>query len=571
MKDFFLKEYSYDGHEIYRIENNNQLLYLGSKYNMQKEIDLIQNNIKKISKSKDIIVFGAGNGVWLEQLDGITTDKRIVIVEPNRKLFDIFVNKKHNINQNQVSAICMEDDDFYNNMLSAIKSSNFSILIFSNYDFVYKDEFEFFVEKIKLVLIDKQVAENTNNAYSKIWFENYIKNIPYILQADCVNNYVDIFNNKPAIIVSAGPSLDKNIKLLKGNEDKFIVIAVGRVLKALKRENIKVDFTAIIDGSEKMFDVFEESLNDNIPLLFSEQTGSKIIEKYNGKKIFFSTREFINADKEILGCEPISLFQGGSVAHACIDFARVLGCDPIVFIGQDLAYTGDKAYSNNSVTYFENNQLKKETEFYTKGVKQDRVKTNYDFNIFRERIEMMINLYSEKTFINSTEGGAHIEGATEIDLKEVIDKYTDYVNKSILNNDFTIDLCCKQIISNLKNIHDSIDDIIEACIEAKKINKDLVGLYLKSAGKYNKALSRLDEIDSIIKQNTGITYLFETLTKVIEQNLINLFCEEPESESIIGKIKNIAKKGEYLYGELINALTYGEPLIKECIESLEEL
>ena len=48
MKDFFLKEYSYDGHEIYRIENNNQLLYLGSKYNMQKEIDLIQNNIKKI-------------------------------------------------------------------------------------------------------------------------------------------------------------------------------------------------------------------------------------------------------------------------------------------------------------------------------------------------------------------------------------------------------------------------------------------------------------------------------------------------------------------------------------------
>ncbi|WP_322016337.1 hypothetical protein [Clostridium butyricum] len=178
MKDFFLKEYSYDEHEIYRVENNNQLLYLGSKYNMQKEIDLIQNNIKKISKSKDIIVFGAGNGVWLEQLDDITTDKRIVIVEPNRKLFDIFVNKKHNINRNQVSTICMEDDDFYNNMLSAIKSSNFSILIFSNYDFVYKNEFEFFVEKIKLVLIDKQVAENTNNAYSKIWFENYIKNIP---------------------------------------------------------------------------------------------------------------------------------------------------------------------------------------------------------------------------------------------------------------------------------------------------------------------------------------------------------------------------------------------------------
>lgn len=571
MIDFLLKEYSCDKHEVFRIEKNNKLLYLGSKYNMQKEINLIQKNIKKISKLKDIVVFGSANGVWLEGLDDVTTGKRIVIIEPDKKLFDMFINKKHDISENQVSAICMEDDNFYNNLLFSIRNSNFSILVFSNYDFVYKEEFELFIEKIKYALIDARVSENTNNAYSKIWFENYVKNIPHILNSDYVNNYMNVFNNKPAIIVSAGPSLDKNIKLLKGNEDKFIIISVGRALKALKKENIKADFTAIIDGSDKMFDVFEESLNENIPLLFNEHSGAKIVEKYNGRKIFFSTREFINADKEILGCEPISLFQGGSVAHSCIDFARLLGCDPIVFVGQDLAYTGDKTYSNHSITSFENNELENETEFYTKGVKEEKVKTNYDFNIFRERIEMMIKLYSDRTFINSTEGGAHIEGTSEMDLKEVIEEYNEVIDKTILNNSFKIDLCYKQIISNLKNAYDSINDIIELCAEAKKTNKDLVDLYLKSPSKYNKALNRLDDIDILIKQNTSITYLFETLIKVIDQNLIKVFSDDEECESIIGKIKNIAKKGEYLYEELINSFSYGKPIIKECIERLEEM
>lgn len=567
----FLKEYSYDEYEIFRIIKNDRLLYLGSKYNMKREIKLIQNNIKKISTSKDIIVFGAGNGIWLEGLDDLTQDKKIIVIEPDKKLFEIFVNKKYNVNKNQVSAICMDDDNFYNNMLSQINNSNFSVLVFSNYDFVYEDEFKLFIENIKRVFIDNQISENTNIAYSKTWFKNYIKNIPYILEADYINNYIDIFSNKPAIIVSAGPSLDKNLKLLKGNEDKFIIIAVGRVLKALKKENIKADFTAIIDGSDKMFEVFEESLNENIPLLFNEQSGSEIVKNYKGNKIFFSTREFANADKEILGCEPISLFQGGSVAHACIDFARVLGCDPIIFIGQDLAYTGNKAYSNNSANSFENNELEKETGFYIKGVKEHRVKTNYDFNIFRERIEMIIKLYSNRTFINSTEGGAHINGTLEIDLKEVIEKYNESIDKSIKNRNLKIDLNNRKIISKFKNIYKSLDDIIEVSKEAKKINKELVDLYLKSVGKYNKALSRLDEIDIIIKENTGVKYLFETLTKVIDQNLINLFCEEEESESIIEKIKITSKKGEYLYEELINALIYGKPFIKECIKSLEEM
>ena len=94
------------------------------------------------------------------------------------------------------------------------------------------------------------------------------------------------------------------------------------------------------------------------------------------------------------------MFQGGSVAHACVDFARVLGCNTIIFIGQDLAYTDDKTHANNSKSGFENNLFTDETNVYVKGVKSETVKTSSQFNIFRTRLEMMINLYNNIKFIS---------------------------------------------------------------------------------------------------------------------------------------------------------------------------
>ncbi|MGG7164464.1 motility associated factor glycosyltransferase family protein [Clostridium ihumii] len=568
----FVKEYSYDNKEIFRIEKNNRKLYLGSKYNMNDEIALIHKNIKNTPSLKRIIVFGAGNGAWLEGLDDITTGKNILVVEPNRKLYEMFINKKHDVNENYISATCMEYEDYYNNMLGFVANCNVSIFVFSNYDFVYENKFRMFIEKVKLMIIDQKIAENTNKEYCKIWLENYLSNIKYILNADILNKYDNLFKSKPAIVVSAGPSLDKNLKLLKGNEEKFIIIAVGRALKALEKEGIKADFTSVIDGSEKMYEVFKDSLDSNIPLLFNEQTGNKIVKQYKGKKIFFSTREFVNADKEILDCEPISLFQGGSVAHACIDFARVLGCDPVIFIGQDLAYTDDKTHADNSISSFEKNNIDKETDFYIDGIDGGKVRTNYDLNIFKERIEMMIKLYNNTTFINATEGGAHIEGTVVRNLKDVIEEYNEQIDKIVLNKNFKIECSKEEVVKKLNNIYVDLENIIELCNEAKTINGNLIRLYIKNNNKFNKAINRLDEIDVLIKKNRGLTYLFETLMIVIDNNLVNKFSSISEdSEVITDKIKLVSEKGEFLNNEFIKAFTYGKSLIKKYIDELEDV
>lgn len=565
------KEYSFDRYEIFKIKMNNNLLYLGSKYNMKKYIDNIQQNLKNTSKLYDIVVFGSGNGIWLENIDNITNGKRILIIEPDYNLFKIFLSKNHNVFDNEVNIICMEEDGFYTNLLSAIETSKIKIFIFSNYDFVYKERFEEFIDKIKDVIVDISVMENTNRIYSKTWLENYMRNLPEIINSNYINKYMNIFKDKPAIVVSAGPSLDKNIKLLKGNEEKFIIISVGRALKALKRENIKADFTAVIDGSEQMYKVFEDSLESDIPLLFSEQSGNKIVKNYKGEKIFFSTNDFINSHKVILGCNPIKLFQGGSVAHACIDFARVLGCSTIIFIGQDLAYTDNKTHSDTSIADFEDNKIKGDTQYWVRGLNEKNVKTSFDLNIFRERIELMVRLYNNITFINATEGGAHIEGTIEENLKDIINKYDKIIDKSILKENFKLEISKKEVIDKLKKIYNDIDDVIALCKEAILINENLLELYLKSFNKYSNALNRLDEIDKYIQDKKQVTNVFETLINVINNDIIKTFADEEYCEIITGKIKKISEKGKFLNYRLIEAFNYGKPLIKESIDKLEEI
>ncbi|WP_027637195.1 motility associated factor glycosyltransferase family protein [Clostridium butyricum] len=567
MLENFWREYSYDGYEIFRIKKEKKLLYLGSKYNMKIEIEKIQNNIKETPDLKLIVVFGSGSGVWINELDKITSDKKILIIEPNKYLFENMKNKKFNIYRNEVQLLCMEDIDFYNNMLSVVKSSEIKILIFGNYDFVYKKELDSFISDIKRVIVDVKIRQNTSNYFSKIWLKNYLENIPQLINSNIINNYKNIFKNKPAIIISAGPSLDKNLQFLKGHEDKFIIIAVGRSLNATQKYGIKIDFTAIIDGGEDMYNVFKDSLNTEVPLLFNELSNSKIIEKYIGEKIFFSTIEFEKSDKEILNFEPITLFQGGSVAHACIDFAKILGCSCIILMGQDLAYTDDKIHASNSTAKYENNDFNDETYICVKGVKSDLVKTTSDFNMFRERIEMMIDLYNDVKFINATEGGAHIKGTIEKDLKDVICEFSEIIDKSII---YEIDhkqyIFKENILENLEEIYGKLDDIIKLCNKAKDISKKL-----SNNKNYNKGIKQLDRLDKKITNNIKVNYLFETIITAINNELVNKLSKDDNSKNISEKIKFISNKSEFLYSELEKAFIYGKPLIKECINKLQEI
>lgn len=99
----------------------------------------------------------------------------------------------------------------------------------------------------------------------------------------------------------------------------------------------------------------------------------------------------------------------------------------------------------------------------------------------------------------------------------------------------------------------------------------MIDLYLKSTGKYNRAIDKLDEIDREIEGKKGLIYLFETLVKPINDELIKKFGHKENYNTITDKIQFVSEKGQYLNDELIKVFNYGKDLIDECIKNLEEL
>ncbi|WP_127836712.1 motility associated factor glycosyltransferase family protein [Clostridium prolinivorans] len=571
MLNSFYLDWSLDNFPILRVNIDGKLNYIGSLYNMKKEIDIIQNTIKNTSTSKSIVVFGGANGVWVNDIDYITESKEIVIVEPNKELFNKLISNKFNIKNNIVRVVCMEDENFYQNLLSSVSKNSFEILVFSNYDIVFKEQFKEFLDKVIFMYNDKKLMENTQKYFVEDWFVNFLNNLTYINDFERVDSYKNIFKGKPAIVVSAGPSLEKNLKYLKGNEDKFIIITGARTLNTLIKEGINADFTCIIDSSKEMYDVFKHSLDSEVPLLTIDTGNTEIIRKYKGKKILFNSKDFINASRYLLDFKMDLLFQGGSVAHTCTSFAKLLGCDPIIFIGQDLAYTNNKLHADNAVIEGENNDIK-DTGIYIKGVVEEKVLTNHDLNMFRERLETMIRIYSDTTFINCTEGGAHIEGTEIKTLKETIDEFNTSIDKNLIKKDNRINLDINKLLGKLKNIYNEIDNMISLCNESIKINSQLKYLYVDGRNKYNKALKRLDEIDSYFKNNKEVMYIFESLVEVINYELSQEFEDKEISkcESETDKIIIISEKGKWLYNKFKEMFEFSKPIIVQTIEKMEE-
>ena len=152
----------------------------------------------------------------------------------------------------------------------------------------------------------------------------------------------------PAIIVSAGPSLNKNIEELKKAKNKAFIIAVDTAMKPLLRNGIIPDMYAIIDGTKPLELVAVEE-SRNIPLLSEVRAAHAVMDYHKGKKFFF--REFtpyFDRMYEMNHKEWAAMDVGGSVATAAFSLACYLGLGTVIMVGQDLALTGNKTHADGT-------------------------------------------------------------------------------------------------------------------------------------------------------------------------------------------------------------------------------
>ena len=346
--------------------------------------------------------------------------------------------------------------------------------------------------------------QNYNNLWKKnyMWTNLLFKNIPYIVNSQDMHVLKDKFKNKTAVILSAGPSLDKNIENLKPYRDKVIVFCVGVAFKTAVKNGIIPDFVAVIDNRKEIIDIPEIS---EINLIASTNTYEGIFE-LKAKRFFNHHNKntpVCTWFAKIMGVLNIEDYQtAGTVAINCLYTAKLMGCDKIILVGQDLAYTDNKCYSQSStyadfsinesklIEYANSNKNMDEEEInhkkeflkkdllYVRGLNGKNLLTRPDYYTFILYFEEIAEQYgSEIKLINATEGGAYLKGYEHITLQEALEKNTDEainVEEVLKANQLTsIDISkrnkkaskeLKNIITNYNNAKNIIDFVFKKAI-----------------------------------------------------------------------------------------------------------
>ena len=380
---------------------------------------------------------------------------------------------------------------FFESVVTEDNIDNLKIGCYCNYDKIFNNELKIINEAIKNNFVKLTTNRNTRLHYAELWFDLLFKNIKYMQSGISANRMKSKFRDIPAIIVSAGPSLNKNIHKLKEISNGLIFTG-GRTLGALVDMEIEPDFVCAVDPLKESYELVEKYISEvKCPLVFYEGTNSDIVEKHRGHKIFSTNSEFI---RESFKEDIISLSGGGSVAHSMTLLALYMGCNPIIFIGQDLAYTDDKVHAECAENTWGKNELenyKKNDDLYVKDINGNVVRTSIELNGFKVALENIIREFSQIQFINATEGGVNITGTKNINLENI------EMIKGRYDKDIKFDISNEYIYEYKKNLN-QVSDKFEEYMRIYECRKDIYSKY--------KKISLLEDKNEIIKKIKDIDH-----------------------------------------------------------------
>ena len=262
-----------------------------------------------------------------------------------------------------------------------------------------------------------EVKAATLWTFEALWNANYEANRALISRSPRVSRLFGKFNDVPALIVGAGPSLEKNIHLLGAVQGRSAVIAVDTALMPLVSAGVSPALTVMLDPQPDVARFFS-GVNTSRKILVAPSIASpEALSEWKGEIVFYNKfAPDIPALTRIASQSPELgfLIPGGSVLSVGLDLAFRMGSGAIGFAGQDLSYPpGERAYVSGT-TYgdvdadgaLENavEEIVRETDIYGRSVR-----TKKSLSVTKQWMEWaFLNLRREggkAEFFNLTEGG----------------------------------------------------------------------------------------------------------------------------------------------------------------------
>ncbi|MCH3718943.1 DUF115 domain-containing protein [Campylobacter lari] len=397
----------------------------------------------------NIFFCGIGNGLFLKKL----INKHIFIFDK----VEFFANvlSKMDLSQELASGkiyLCDVEEKRLEEYLVLLFSQKdcfeylglFRLLPYSEF---YDDSpmFNFVYQKCLDVI--KRIVGNVDVSFkmdARI-YKQFLFNLPLILKNIPFQKFIyeNKGKNKSVIVVCAGPSLNKQLELLKANQDDYVIFSLDATYKTLLKNEIYPDFVFSMDVQDKCKCFYENlPFNPKEPIfILSGNVNEDLIWILKNKKTQIYILQNLDYQQKFNLNDFGYLDIGINVAHFAYSFAIALGFINVIMIGQDLAFSKDgKSHADSNVFNFcdieslENTRTKLATLCYGK---KNFIQTHIGWDEFRKRLEVLFLSHPSVNFYNATEGGAFIDYTIEIPFKEVLslckDKKQDYILPNTLS------------------------------------------------------------------------------------------------------------------------------------------
>ncbi|EOI3994894.1 motility associated factor glycosyltransferase family protein, partial [Campylobacter jejuni] len=530
--------------------------------------------------------YGFGNGVLFKALLQNKNHQHIVVFEKDIEIIWIMFHILDFSNELQSARLMILqtsslDIEFFSNFCSSKPFFQFSRIYFLELMSHYYERFHEDVLELNKKLAETfkySIVSHGNDPLDALQgIEQFVYNLPSMITHPSYTKLLSKRKNlsDTAIIVSTGPSLTKQLPLLKKYANKATIFCADSAYPILAKHDIKPDYVCMLERSEFTAEFFNHDFGEFdrevcfiIKSVVHPNAINYLTKKTDNFTLVSTYASFIN----YLKLDHFGYFNMGfSVAHMACYLSLHLKHKNIIFIGQDLAYAknGNSHPDDyqNSATY----ESKAHEPILTKAYGgKGEVKTHHVWLMFKQNLEQdieKIQKYLDTKVYNCTEGGARIKGAIEKPflwacenlLAKDLNKPFEKLEPLSLNkqNEFLLKAYYK-VYQSIKHCRDFNDNFI-------KVYDKIKNSFMSLQNSQKNEIFIQEIIQDIDKTKTQIDELYNTQKDLIqilgplltqfELNLARIYILNPKTkEDAFNKsilwIKEHLEFMELVYGHI---------------------
>lgn len=556
--------------------------YFHSKYDPLKEAQILAEEYQNL-EGKTIIFYGTGLGYHIDLIVKANPASHVYIFEPIPELLEAFLSVQNlsRTDYKNLKNITLGFDNLVEEVhaMLDLDRENIVFVELPSHKNFYEAEHKIFIHALTNISRDKRSNLRTTHAFQKKWTTNSMKNFKEVLNSpNILIEKKGAFIDKPALLIAAGPSLNEeieNIRYIKEHALAYI-FSVGSAINTLIHHNIyphAVTTYDPTDANEKVFALLKEKGISSIPMIFGSSVTSKNLENYLGKKYHMITNQDTVSTYYLLdkGEEMDVVADAPSIAVVTMQLLENMGFAPIILVGQNLGYRGKERHSEGVSYSKELTDQEEKNALFVPDVYGNTIKTNDNFNSMRKQMESYIEAMAPGRVLNTTKGGAKIQGSEFRELKDILDQ--DLKEKVVDPNWLAGNKTNykKQTLENkAKNMDISLETLNDIIKESNTNLQTMARLFLnRNFKQLDLMYSRQDAIIGALEANPFFRVFLQQMNQVHYDLLYNEVRRFKTNKNINEKHKQLLANYQIFMNRCSKDLEDIQPIYEEIHEVIQ--